>query len=91
MDWVTLLPMGWLVVITMTASIRKSSAPTPASDFGSGERVGRADCSRESCGVENCGYAPEHFQFALDAVVTAVLAAMILVLPWRRWRSGTPF
>jgi carbon starvation protein len=79
--WVTLLPMVWLVIITMTASYQKifsanarigflSQANTMASQLAAGKIAAAkiADTHRNI------------FNLRLDAVVTAVLAAMILVL-----------
>ena len=79
--WVTLLPMGWLVVITMTASYQKI--------FSANTRIGflaqaNALAAQIAAGkVAAAKIADTHrniFNLRLDAVVTAVLAAMILVL-----------
>jgi len=79
--WVTLLPMGWLVVITMTASYQKI--------FSANARIGflaqaNALAAQIAAGkVAAAKIADTHrniFNLRLDAVVTAVLAAMILVL-----------
>ena len=79
--WVTLLPMAWLVIITMTASYQKifsanarigflAQANTMAAQLAAGKIAAAklADTQRLI------------FNLRLDAVVTAVLAAMILVL-----------
>ena len=79
--WVTLLPMAWLVVITMTASYQKI--------FSANARIGflaqaNALAAQIAAGkVAAAKIADTHrniFNLRLDAVVTAVLAAMILVL-----------
>ena len=79
--WVTLLPMAWLVVITMTASYQKI--------FSANARIGflsQADAlaAQIAAGKIAAGkIADTHrniFNLRLDAVVTAVLAVMILVL-----------
>ncbi len=79
--WVTLLPMAWLVVITMTASYQKI--------FSANARIGflaqaNALAAQIAAGkVTAAKIADTHrniFNLRLDAVVTAVLAAMILVL-----------
>jgi carbon starvation protein len=79
--WVTLLPMGWLVVITMTASYQKI--------FSANARIGflaqaNALAAQIAAGkVAAAKIADTHrniFNLRLDAMVTAVLAAMILVL-----------
>jgi carbon starvation protein len=79
--WVTLLPMAWLVIITMTASYQKI--------FSANARIGflsqaNAMASQLAAGkIAAAKIADTHrniFNLRLDAVVTAVLAAMILVL-----------
>jgi carbon starvation protein len=78
---VTLLPMAWLVIITMTASFQKifsanarigflSQASTMAAQLAAGKVAAAkiADTRRLI------------FNLRLDAAVTAILAAMILVL-----------
>ena len=79
--WVTLLPMAWLVIITMTASYQKifsansrigflAQANALAAQFAAGKIAAAklADTQRVI------------FNLRLDAAVTAVLAVMILVL-----------
>jgi carbon starvation protein len=79
--WVTLLPMAWLVVITMTASYQKI--------FHSNPRIGflayaNALVAQIAAGKIPTGKIAETqrliFNQRLDAAVTAVLASMILVL-----------
>jgi len=79
--WVTLLPMAWLVIITMTASYQKI--------FSVNARIGflsqaNALATQLAAGkVAAAKIADTHrniFNLRLDAAVTAVLAAMILVL-----------
>src|ERR1700719_3703590 len=79
--WVTLLPMAWLVIITMTASYQKI--------FSANARIGflsqaNAIAAQLAAGkVAAAKIADTHrniFNLRLDAMVTAVLAAMILVL-----------
>ena len=80
--WVTLLPMVWLVIITMTASYQKIFSANPrigflaaanalAAQIAAGKIRGRENCRRRSGLI---------FNQRLDAAVTAVLAVMILVL-----------
>jgi carbon starvation protein len=79
--WVTLLPMAWLVIITMTASYQKI--------FSANARIGFLS-QANALAVQIAGgkiaaakIADTHrniFNLRLDAAVTAVLAAMILVL-----------
>ena len=79
--WVTLLPMAWLVIITMTASYQKI--------FDSNPRIGflayaNALAAQIAAGkIPAAKIAETHrliFNQRLDAAVTGVLAAMILVL-----------
>jgi carbon starvation protein len=79
--WVTLLPMAWLVIITMTASYQKI--------FSANARIGflsQANALAAQIGagkIAAAKIADTHrniFNLRLDAAVTAVLAAMILVL-----------
>lgn len=79
--WVTLLPMAWLVVITMTASWQKIFSPNP--------RVGFLAYANAMAAQIAAGKIPAAklvetqriiFNQRLDAVVTAVLGGMILVL-----------
>jgi carbon starvation protein len=79
--WVTLLPMIWLVVITMTASYQKI--------FSSNPRIGLLSFANALAAQLAAGTIPTAkiletqrviFNQRLDAVVTAVLAGMILFL-----------
>jgi carbon starvation protein len=79
--WVTLLPMAWVVIITMTASYQKIFSPNP--------RVGFLSYANALAAEIAAGHIPAAkmaemqrviFNQRLDAGVTAVLAVMILVL-----------
>jgi carbon starvation protein len=79
--WVTLMPMTWLVVVTMTASYQKIFDPSP--------RLGFLAQARLLAGQIASGAIPAAqiadtqrliFNNRLDAAVTAVLALMVLVL-----------
>jgi carbon starvation protein len=79
--WVTLLPMAWLVVITMTASYQKIFSPNARIGFLSQANALAAQLAAGK--VAAAKIADTHrniFNLRLDAAVTAVLAAMILVL-----------
>ncbi len=79
--WVTVLPMVWLVVITMTASYQKI--------FHSNPRIGFLAYANALAAQIAAGKIPDQkiaetqrliFNQRLDAAVTAILASMILVL-----------
>jgi carbon starvation protein len=79
--WVTLLPMAWLVTITMTASWQKIFSPNPRIGFLS---FANAMAAQIAAGKIPAAKLVETqrlvFNQRLDAVVTAVLGIMILVL-----------
>jgi carbon starvation protein len=79
--WVTLLPMTWLIVITMTASWQKIFSPNP--------RIGFLTFANAQAALIAAGKIPAAkisetqriiFNNRLDAVVTVVLALMVLIL-----------
>jgi carbon starvation protein len=79
--WVTLIPTAWLVTITMTASWQKIFDPSP--------RMGFLAAARSMTELIAAGQVPTAkiaetqrliFNQRLDAVVTIVLAGMIVVL-----------
>jgi carbon starvation protein len=79
--WVTVLPMAWLVIITMTASYQKIFAANPRLGFLA---AANAMAAQIAAGKIPAGKVAEThrliFNQRLDAAVTAVLALMILVL-----------
>jgi carbon starvation protein len=79
--WVTLLPMAWLVIITMTASYQKILDANPRIGFLAYANALAAQVAAGKIPAEKI--AETHrliFNQRLDAAVTGVLAAMILVL-----------
>jgi carbon starvation protein len=79
--WVTLLPMAWLVIITMTASYQKIFSANARIGFLSQANAMAAQLAAGK--VAAAKIADTHrniFNLRLDAAVTAVLALMILVL-----------
>jgi carbon starvation protein len=79
--WVTLLPMAWLVIITMTASYQKIFSGNPRVGFLSYANVLAAQIAAGKIPAAKVVETQRViFNQRLDAVVTAVLAGMILVL-----------
>jgi carbon starvation protein len=79
--WVTLVPMVWLVTVTMTASFQKIFHPDPRIGFLAGAR--RLAAGLASGAIPAAKAAATHrliFNQRLNAAVTAVLAGMVLVL-----------
>jgi carbon starvation protein len=79
--WVTLVPMAWLVTITVTASYQKIFDPNPRIGFLAFANVLAAQVS---AGKIPAAQLPDTlrliFNQRLDAVVTAALALMVMVL-----------
>jgi len=79
--WVTLLPMGWLVTITMTASYQKIFDANPRIGFLAYAKALAAQIAAAKIPAEKIAETQRLiFNQRLDAVVTGVLAFMILVL-----------
>src|SRR5439155_13823367 len=79
--WVTLAPMVWLITITMTASWQKIFSGDPRIGFLSGANALVAQIAAGTIPAARLTEIQRTiFNLRLDAVVTAVLAAMILVL-----------
>jgi carbon starvation protein len=79
--WVTLLPMIWLVIITMTASYQKIFSPNPRIGFLSFANALAAQLAAGKIPAAKIAETQRViFNQRLDAVVTAVLAGMILFL-----------
>src|SRR5260370_17748463 len=79
--WVTLLPMAWLVIITMTASYQKIFDANPRIGFLAYANALVAQIAAGKIPVEKIAETQRLiFNQRLDAAVTGVHAAMILVL-----------
>jgi len=79
--WVTLLPMAWLVIVTMTASYQKIFDANPRIGFLAYAKVLAAQIAAGRIPAEKVAETQRLiFNQRLDAAVTGVLAAMILVL-----------
>ena len=79
--WVTLVPMAWLVIITMTASWQKIFHANPRIGFLSAANAMAAQIAAGKIPAAKMADTQRLiFNQRLDAVVTAVFAMMILVL-----------
>jgi carbon starvation protein len=79
--WVTLAPMAWLAMITMTASWQKIFAPSPRMGFLAAANAMTAQIVAGKIPAAKIIETQRLiFNQRLDAVVTAVLASMVLVL-----------
>jgi carbon starvation protein len=79
--WVTLLPMAWLVIITMTASYQKIFSANPRIGFLSFAKLLAAQIAAGKIPAAKIVETQRViFNQRLDAAVTLVLAVMILVL-----------
>ena len=79
--WVTLLPMIWLITVTMTASWQKIFSANARIGFLSGANALAAQIASAKVPTEKITEIQRTiFNLRLDAVVTGALAAMILVL-----------
>jgi carbon starvation protein len=79
--WVTLLPMAWLVIITMAASYQKIFDANPRIGFLAYAKALAAQVAAGRIPAEKIAETQRLiFNQRLDAAVTGVLASMILVL-----------
>src|SRR5438445_2708005 len=79
--WVTLLPMTWLVIITMTASYQKIFDANPRIGFLAYANALAAQVAAEKIPAAKLVDTQRLiFNQRLDAAVTAVLALMVIVL-----------
>ncbi len=79
--WVTLLPMIWLITVTMTASWQKILSGNARIGFLSGANALAAQIAAGKVPATKVTEIQRTiFNLRLDAVVTALLATMILVL-----------
>ncbi|HWZ99206.1 MAG TPA: carbon starvation CstA family protein [Candidatus Dormibacteraeota bacterium] len=89
--WVTLVPMVWLITITMTASWQKIFSANARIGFLSGANALAAQIAAGKIPAPKVAEIQRTiFNLRLDAVVTAVLAVMILVLVFEaivRWTA----
>ena len=89
--WVTLAPMAWLITITMTASWQKIFSGNARIGFLSGANALAAQLAGGKVPAAKIVEIQRTiFNLRLDAVVTAVLAMMILVLVFEaimRWTA----
>jgi carbon starvation protein len=89
--WVTLVPMAWLVTVTMTASWQKIFSANARIGFLSGANALAAQVAAGKIPAEKIIEMQRTiFNLRLDAVVTALLAVMVLALVFEavlRWTT----
>ena len=79
--WVTLVPMAWLVTVTMTASYQKVFHSNPRIGFLAQARVLSAQLASGAIPPDRMAITHRMiFNNRLDAAVTLLLAGMVLVL-----------
>ncbi len=79
--WVTLVPMAWLIIVTMTASYQKIFDANPRIGFLSYANALTAQIAAGKIPAAKLADTQRLiFNQRLDAVVTAVLALMVMVL-----------
>jgi len=79
--WVTLIPMAWLVIVTMTASYQKIFARDPRIGFLAGAKAMAVQIAAGK--IAPAKLVETHrliFNLRLDAAVTGIFACMVLVL-----------
>src|SRR3982075_2433376 len=87
--WLTLIPMAWLVIITMTASYQKIFDPNPRLGFLSYANALAAQIAAGKIPAAKIADTQRViFNQRLDAAVTAVLAAVIIVFIIQRLMEG---
>jgi carbon starvation protein len=91
--WMTMLPLAWLVVVTMTAGWAKLFSPDPKLGFVAHARFLReaAEAGRLPAGVKSAGDAVRMaFNDYLDAAVAAFFMVAVIVIladSIREWTS----
>jgi carbon starvation protein len=79
--WLTLIPTAWLITVTMTASYQKIFDPSPRLGFLAYAKALAAQIAAGKIPAAKIADTQRViFNQRLDAVVTAILAAMVLVL-----------
>ncbi|MFB3921002.1 MAG: carbon starvation CstA family protein [Terriglobia bacterium] len=79
--WVTLLPLGWLAAVTMTASAQKIFHPDPRIGFLAHARSLAEQLASGAVAADKVALTERlMFNDRLDAVVTAVFASLVLLI-----------
>ncbi len=74
--WVTLLPLGWLLAVTMTAGVMKIFSPAPLG-FLSVARDLEGKLATGGTTAELATWSAQHFNNRVDAVVTGVFLVLV--------------
>ena len=79
--WTTVLPLAWLLAVTMTAGVQKIWSADPKLGFLSGaEQLARGLASGAVAAEKVRSVEVQIFNLRLDAVVTGVFMAMVVVI-----------
>ena len=79
--WTTLLPLAWLLAVTMTAGAQKIWSADPKLGFLSGaEQLARSLASGAVAAEKVRSVEVQIFNLRLDAVVTGLFMAMVVVI-----------
>ena len=86
--WVTLLPLVWLLAVTMTAGWMKVFSPEPRLGFLSAAEAFSGQLARASSPAEAAGLQRQIFNARVDAAVTGffvILVAIVVLANARVW------
>ncbi len=79
--WTTLLPLAWLLAVTMTAGFQKIWSPDPKLGFLAGAAKLANDLTAGTVPTDKVpGVEAQIFNLRLDAVVTGIFMAMVAVI-----------
>jgi len=86
--WTTLLPLAWLLAVTMTAGYQKIFSPDPAIGFLAQAQKLAAGRAAGSVPVAKLGeVSVEIFNLRLDAVVCGLFMSLVALIVWEASRA----
>jgi carbon starvation protein len=79
--WTTLVPLAWLLAVTMTAGYQKILSPDPAIGFlAQAAKLGAGLAAGSVPADKSAAVRVQIFNFRLDAAVTAVFMALVALI-----------